>query len=99
MNRAAGRALGRPAYFSIFRRNSTWIGFIVAGAFVTEFFSEGFTNTIWNANNRGVRVPRAPPSRFVPSTREREKETDFALVLQMQWADLEKELKQRKSLE
>ena len=48
---------GSPSflYRTFFKRESTWIGFILAGAIVAEVATDGITNAVWRAKNSGVR--------------------------------------------
>lgn len=51
-------------YKSVFRRNSTFWMFVIGGAVVGECFTNGVTNVVWHALNRGV----TPPTDSAPHT-------------------------------
>jgi hypothetical protein len=51
---AGVRAWAGPLYQTIFRSNHTWIPFIIGGAVITEFFTNGITNSIWYGTNKNV---------------------------------------------
>jgi hypothetical protein len=100
VDRSGLRQFGRPAYLSIFRRNSTWIGFIVAGAFIADSFTDGVVNSFWNANNRGVCSSSARTHTCLASHPEPSTDTNVDLCLsQIQWPDLKAELEARKNAE
>jgi hypothetical protein len=41
-------------YSTVFKKQSTFLTFVVLGAIVTEVATEGVTNKIWSSANKGV---------------------------------------------
>jgi hypothetical protein len=42
-------------YRLFFKKESSFVGFILAGAVVSEIATDGITNAIWRAKNSGVK--------------------------------------------
>jgi hypothetical protein len=56
-------------YNAVFRRNSTYAAFIVAGAVMGEKFLNDVVDSHWRESNRGVRASSFPSfASFIPSS-------------------------------
>lgn len=55
-NKEAARSTLRALYANVFRRNQTYVTFVIVGAIVADLTLNKFCDSVWEINNKGVSV-------------------------------------------